>query len=140
MPSASSLLAELPEGLLGRAENIIVEGEDDVYKADRVGTKYNAVAPPSNVAQITEEEKWRLKPSLSMEKQAKEQEAKLKKINKNLERQARKDAKQAAKNLPQASVGSNLTFAPRQIGGKSNVSTEDLEGMGMKRRKVDQSS
>ena len=33
------------------------------------------------------------------------------------------------------SKGPTMAFRPRQVGGKANKSTEDLEGMGFKRQK-----
>jgi hypothetical protein len=140
LPSAATLLANVPSGLLGRAENVIDSDEEEQSVTDKPGTKYNQVAPPSNLARVSDEEAFHLKPTMSLELQRQAQGKQLDKLNKQFDRQNRKaeERKAAAEQAaaePVMSTASSLQFAPRQITGRANVSTEDLEGMGIKNKK-----
>ena len=120
LPSASDLLSEIPTNLLGRPENVILSGdeaEDAPGRVDKKGTSYNAVAPPGNLAQISKDEAFKLRPALpDFRADQKKRDADIEKKQKREER-----------------TSSFAGFKPRQVGGKANVSVEDLEGMGIKR-------
>lgn len=131
LPSAAALLASLPDSLLGRPENIILSG--GLPATDPEGTKYNAVAPPSNgsLNQVSDEEKFRLRAALPLDKLRAAQAAQLKAFSSRRPKEPSKELPSLASSVSSSPMGSSLMFAPRQIGGKVNVSTEDLEGMGM---------
>jgi len=135
LPSATSLLANVPASLLGRAENVIDSEDEEDPVVDMPGTKYNQVAPPVGLGAVNEEEAFRLKPSMSLELQKQAQNKQLAKINKHYDKQQQRAQSSAPPELPMATT-SSLQFAPRQIKGKANVSTEDLEGMGLKKHKA----
>lgn len=130
LPSASSLLANMPTSLLGLAENVIDSDEETQAVVDRPGTKYHQVAPPSNLGGVSDEEAFRLKPAMSLELQREAQAKQLARINKKYDKQQAKSEKSAE------NKGSSLQFAPRQLKGRPNPSTEDLEGMGLKKHKA----
>jgi len=135
LPSATSLLANVPSSLLGRAENVIDSDEEEESVVDKPGTKYNQVAPPVGLGAVNDEEAFRLKPSMSLDLQRQEQSKQLAKMNKHFDKQQQRAQASAPPELAMATT-SSLQFAPRQIKGKANVSTEDLEGMGLKKHKA----
>jgi len=133
LPSATALLANVPANLLGRAENVILSDDEEELAVDKPGTKYNQVAPPLGLGAVNAEEAFRLKPAMSLELQRLAQSKQLAKINKHFEKQEKRAPRSHEPEVAMANA--SLQFAPRQIKGKVNVSTEDLEGMGLKKHK-----
>lgn len=134
LPNASELLANMPLSLLGRPENIILSDDEENKPVDAKGTKYNNVPLPASLNHgVTMEEKWRMKPMLSLDKERAKWDKKVAHVNKQAAREGRREDKKALAPPPAPPA---TMFAPRQLATKkANVSTEDLEGWNSSKNK-----